>query len=82
MQELLARNWEVKVQHIYREANQVADLLASLGDSLFIGLYVYFEPPSTLLPILSEDLRGVTLPHLICLIRYLGFCPIYLPKKK
>ena len=55
IQELLARNWEVKVQHVYREANRAVDLLASLGHSLSIDLHVYFKPPLMLLPILSED---------------------------
>ena len=43
IQQLLTRNWEVKVSHVYREANRAADFLSSLGHSLPLGLHVYFE---------------------------------------
>lgn len=66
IQELLTRNWEVKVHHIYREANRTTNLLASLSHSLSISLCVYLEPPFSLVLILSKDLRGVALPCLIC----------------
>ncbi|CAN0855504.1 Putative ribonuclease H protein At1g65750 [Linum grandiflorum] len=34
LRELLDRNWLIKVEHIYREDNRVADYLAGLGHSL------------------------------------------------
>ena len=67
----------MKVQHIYREANRAADLLASLGHSLSLGLHVYSEPPDAFWSILAYDLRDVAFPHLICEFCCLGFCPIY-----
>ncbi|CAN1794637.1 hypothetical protein LINPERHAP1_LOCUS20370, partial [Linum perenne] len=30
-QDWLQRDWEVKVKHVYREANHAADYLANLG---------------------------------------------------
>ncbi|CAN1354950.1 Putative ribonuclease H protein At1g65750 [Linum perenne] len=36
--ELRRRDWEVKIQHIYREGNCLADHLANIGYLFFLGL--------------------------------------------
>ncbi|CAI0390754.1 unnamed protein product [Linum tenue] len=38
-QDLLARNWEESVSHIYREGNQCVDALAKRGHSLPFGFH-------------------------------------------
>ena len=37
IQQLLDRAWEVKIQHVYREANRAANFMASRGHSLPLG---------------------------------------------
>ncbi|CAN1774424.1 hypothetical protein LINPERHAP1_LOCUS12940 [Linum perenne] len=37
--ELLSRNWEVKIQHVYREENFLADHLTNFGHSLPLRLH-------------------------------------------
>jgi ribonuclease HI len=44
-QEFLKRDWEVRVRHIYREANQVADFLAEKAFSLPIDYTFFVTPP-------------------------------------
>ena len=39
-------DWEIKITHYYREANQVAEKLANLGLDNDIGV-VYFNSPPT-----------------------------------
>ncbi|CAN1124095.1 Putative ribonuclease H protein At1g65750 [Linum perenne] len=38
---MMGRDWEVKIQHIYREANYAADYLANLGHSFELGTHVF-----------------------------------------
>ena len=38
-------NWETKVTHCFREANQVANILANKGVSKVLGITVYHLPP-------------------------------------
>ncbi|CAN1761121.1 hypothetical protein LINPERHAP1_LOCUS7791 [Linum perenne] len=40
IQELLNGDWEVKLQHIYREGNKVVDFLAGLGHRLAFGSHL------------------------------------------
>lgn len=40
--ELLCRNWEVQIQHVFREGNAVADGLANKGLDLNLGAH-YFD---------------------------------------
>ncbi|CAN1144174.1 Putative ribonuclease H protein At1g65750 [Linum perenne] len=37
--ELLRRNWEVQILHVYRESNHVADYLANVGHSCPLGFH-------------------------------------------
>ncbi|CAN1123720.1 Putative ribonuclease H protein At1g65750, partial [Linum perenne] len=41
IRELLQRNWQTEVHHIYREANGAADFLASKGYSLDPGVHSF-----------------------------------------
>ncbi|CAN1147638.1 Putative ribonuclease H protein At1g65750 [Linum perenne] len=44
--ELLQRNWEVQIIHVYRESNHAADYLANVGHSCPLGFHVLeqFDP--------------------------------------
>ncbi|CAN1176039.1 Putative ribonuclease H protein At1g65750 [Linum perenne] len=59
------RDWEVSINHIFREANFVADYLANIGHDLDLGTHVFLYPDSTLLYWLRYDLFGVSTPRLI-----------------
>jgi hypothetical protein len=50
---------EVRINHVFREANRCANMLANIGcDSLDI---VFFEhPPSEVIQILDDDFKGVS----------------------
>ncbi|CAI0444865.1 unnamed protein product [Linum tenue] len=47
-QGLIQRNWEVRISHIYREGNKVADFLANKGHSVSIGYHVFESTDSGL----------------------------------
>ncbi|CAI0389214.1 unnamed protein product [Linum tenue] len=61
----LERPWQVKIEHVYREANFVADYLASLGHSLAVGMHVFDVPSTMLLYWLYFDRVGVQTPRLV-----------------
>ncbi|CAN1786317.1 Putative ribonuclease H protein At1g65750 [Linum perenne] len=64
-QALKNRDWEVSINHIFREANNAADYLAKLGHDLALGTHVFLYPDSNLLYWLSFDLVGSCLPRFI-----------------
>lgn len=55
------REWEVVVQHCYREANRAADWLANHGVELIPKLVIMEAAPPDLRAVLLEDLSGVAL---------------------
>ena len=57
--ELMLRQWDVKVYHVLQEANSCANFLAKIGSSLVVTLDVMINPPVGLSPLLRGDLRGV-----------------------
>jgi ribonuclease HI len=62
---LLQEEWEVKISHVFREANRCADILANMGSVGSTELVLYDYPPSEVALIAFDDLRGVSLPRLI-----------------
>lgn len=54
-------NWEVKVEHVFREGNRAADLLANLGVTQLSRSELLEEPPLELSRIIDEDIRGVAM---------------------
>ncbi|CAN1828606.1 Putative ribonuclease H protein At1g65750, partial [Linum perenne] len=64
-QAIRARQWEVYIAHIFREANCSADYLANLGHSLWFGVHVFYYPVSSLADWLRYDLVGVALPRFV-----------------
>ncbi|CAN1336488.1 Putative ribonuclease H protein At1g65750, partial [Linum perenne] len=63
--DLFARDWDVRLRHVYREANHVADFLACIGLSYSIGCHIV--PPSdvNLGYHFRYDCIGISEPRLI-----------------
>ncbi|XVE63501.1 hypothetical protein DITRI_Ditri07aG0025300 [Diplodiscus trichospermus] len=59
IKDILARSWEVKVTHIYRECNRAADHLASQAALHERGLKTLDAPMVSLQQILRDDYIGV-----------------------
>ncbi|CAN1843409.1 Putative ribonuclease H protein At1g65750 [Linum perenne] len=61
--ELKLRQWDVTIEHIYREANFAADYLANSGHELELGTFVFPFPCNGLREWLRYDMLGVCLPR-------------------
>ncbi|CAI0476840.1 unnamed protein product [Linum tenue] len=48
IRQLLSRDWQVVLKHVFREGNMAADYLASLGHSLSVGEHAITTPFPTL----------------------------------
>ncbi|CAL1392250.1 unnamed protein product [Linum trigynum] len=44
IRQLLERDWEVTLEHVFRESNYVADHMATVGHSLSFGVHVVENP--------------------------------------
>lgn len=56
IQEMLKRDWNVNLKHIYREANFAADALANYAHSFPLGLYIFSSPPAVINPFVRHDM--------------------------
>lgn len=56
IQDLKKRNWDVRVNWIYREGNEAVNWLAGNAMGTSLGLQIFEEPPDMLKPILLQDL--------------------------
>ena len=63
--DLIQRSWNVRIKHIFREANRAADGLANLGHSHDLVVVFYSFSPIVLSSILWDDLVGVALPYFV-----------------
>ncbi|KAF7844252.1 RnaseH [Senna tora] len=61
---LLANDWDVKVIHISRDSNRIADNLAFRAHVLDFGLYIYDAPPASCVELYRDDSRKASLPAL------------------
>lgn len=57
--ELLSRELEVVVAHIYREANMVADVVSNWVLNQVIGYHLLTDPTTYVLSYLQSDMQGV-----------------------
>jgi ribonuclease HI len=58
---------EVRITHVFREANRCADMLANMG-CFNTDNIIYFEyPPTEVIQIVDDDFRGVSFPRLVSL---------------
>ncbi|ONI01039.1 hypothetical protein PRUPE_6G118100 [Prunus persica] len=59
--DLLLRDWECTIYHIYREQNSAADHMAHLGQNSSLGFHVIDLPPPSIVSLLANDSsRGTT----------------------
>ncbi|CAI0403025.1 unnamed protein product [Linum tenue] len=61
----LHRDWTVRIDHVFREANFAADHLASIGQSKPIGVHVIDRPCTSLLYWLYFDRVGSETPRFV-----------------
>ncbi|CAA7048646.1 unnamed protein product [Microthlaspi erraticum] len=59
---LIAKDWIVRVTHVYREANCLADGLTNYTFSLPLGYHFFDVAPMDVVSILNEDELGFTRP--------------------
>ena len=59
----IAKDWIVRVTHVYREANRLADGLANYVFTLPHGLLLLDSCPEDVTLVLVEDVNGVTTPR-------------------
>jgi hypothetical protein len=62
---LMAWNWDVRIQHTYREANACADFIAKLAASNDQGFTVWDVSPEGIAGFLLADQLGTSFPILI-----------------
>ncbi|CAN1732359.1 hypothetical protein LINPERHAP1_LOCUS1596 [Linum perenne] len=60
-----ARNWDMRLKHIYHEANQAADYLANLGHTLHRGCHSITWSDCNLAYHILLDCMGISEPRLI-----------------
>ncbi|CAI0403203.1 unnamed protein product [Linum tenue] len=65
IRQLLSRDWQVELKHVYREGNVAADFLASLGHSLSVGEHTITAPSPTLNHLLLYDVMGIQTPRFV-----------------
>ncbi|KAL9841601.1 putative ribonuclease H domain, reverse transcriptase zinc-binding domain-containing protein [Arabidopsis thaliana] len=59
----LSKDWIVRISHVYREANRLADGLANYAFSLSLGLHLLESRPDVVSSILLDDVAGVSYPR-------------------
>ncbi|EEF31796.1 nuclease, putative [Ricinus communis] len=65
IKEMLAMAWNVKLQHQYREGNQVAEALANFAVDFPPGKMVMLDyPPESTINLLIEDMHGAKFPRI------------------
>jgi ribonuclease HI len=62
IRDLLTGSWDVKIMHVFREANRCADMLANKGSEGNHEIEFFDHPPSWGRQIVDDDFRGVAFP--------------------
>ena len=65
IRELLSKNWQVSITHIYREANSAADFMANMAHSIPVGLHLFPNQSVGIYSIISQDMFGFIQPRLV-----------------
>ena len=63
IRELVSRNWQISITHIYWEANSAVDFMANMTHSLPHGVHLFSSPPVGIYSIIVQDSFGVTHPQ-------------------
>jgi len=58
-------DWEIHITHCYREANQVADILANIGTEGSLEVKIFRTPPVAVQEALYADCTGISWPRQI-----------------
>jgi len=61
----LSKDWIVRIVHVYREANRLADRLANYAFSLAFGLHFFYSIPNVVELLWREDDLGIVCPRQI-----------------
>ena len=69
----MAWDWIVKVFHIYREANQCADILAKKGHSIATGVTLFESAPAFLSHVFFGDISRAHQLGVVSVQFLLGF---------
>lgn len=64
---------EIRVAHVYREANLCADALSRKGLSLTQETYIFHCCPTFVSHLLEGDLSGVSTPRLVTVISFWAY---------
>lgn len=56
----MERDWTIRLHHIYREQNMVADAMAKRATSHRRGMHVFDNPPRFIMPKIIDDMMGVS----------------------
>ena len=64
VRDLLSRNWQVSLTHIFREANLVADFMVYMAHSAPHRLHLFTSPLMGIYLIILQDIFGVANPVL------------------
>ncbi|CAN1815564.1 Putative ribonuclease H protein At1g65750 [Linum perenne] len=64
LQDWRSRDWEVRISHVFREANQVADLFAHLGHTLPLGTHLNCPTSQDIERCILGDCIGVAFPRI------------------
>ena len=64
VRELLSRNWQTAITHIYHEANPAADFMVNMAHSVPLALHVFSNHSVDIYSIISQDMFGITQPRL------------------
>ena len=59
----LSKDWIVRIDHVYREANRLADGLANYAFTLPLGIHSFDYIPPDVISILEDDVLGVSRPR-------------------
>jgi hypothetical protein len=62
---LLNEPWEIRIIHVFREANRCADVLANMDSEGVSGIEFFTSPPARARQFVEDDIKGVSFPRLI-----------------
>ncbi|KAJ8749887.1 hypothetical protein K2173_013802 [Erythroxylum novogranatense] len=60
IRELMSRSWHVKLHHVFREGNAIADAMARIRPEVSLGMMVFQQPSEVIVPTLNDDRMGVS----------------------
>jgi hypothetical protein len=65
IRELLSRDWTVRIEHTFREANFCADFMVKFATSCDNGLMIWDEPPQGLQQLLLANIMRISFPRIV-----------------